>query len=224
MNQLNGNIMKKHLSILLVAVIIIFTSCRPSKKEQEAAAKAKQDSIVAAKKQKKEADSLSFIKKLKHQRDSLKADSITKVNSEHAVYIMQVYEKVPGAELLFSRDAYLLGHSPDYVLSHAAGTYISKSLSDHCDYNYLFNDTYYNYPKLFGIKNGICKFVTIANPNQNSANAWESTFDNDYKREPVSGTLGFVRAWSYRKFLITLHYGDGYAYFSWSDFTPDIEF
>jgi membrane protein involved in colicin uptake len=70
--------MKKLLALLLVAGMVAFVACGPSKKDQEAKEKAKQDSIKAAEKAKKEADSLAAVEKEKRRMDSLRQDSINK--------------------------------------------------------------------------------------------------------------------------------------------------
>ena len=77
-NQKNLKNMKKLLALVLVAGMVAFVSCGPSKKDQEAKEKAKQDSIKAAEKAKKEADSLASVEKEKRKLDSLKQDSIAK--------------------------------------------------------------------------------------------------------------------------------------------------
>ncbi len=74
--------MKKLLALVLVAGMVTFISCGPSKKDQEAKAKQKQDSIAAAEKAKKEADSLAAVEKEKRKLDSLKQDSIAKVDKK----------------------------------------------------------------------------------------------------------------------------------------------
>ena len=78
--------MKKLLALALVAGMVAFVACGPSKKDQEAKEKAKQDSINAAEKAKKEADSLAAVEKLKHQQDSLKMDSMAKANKNKGGY------------------------------------------------------------------------------------------------------------------------------------------
>jgi len=73
--------MKKVLALALAAGMVAFiVSCGPSQKEIEAKAKAKQDSINAAEKAKKEADSLANVQKMQHMKDSLKMDSISKAS------------------------------------------------------------------------------------------------------------------------------------------------
>jgi len=74
--------MKKLLALVLVAGMVAFVSCGPSKKDQEAKEKAKQDSINAAEKAKKEADSLAAVEKEKRKLDSLKQDSIAKADKK----------------------------------------------------------------------------------------------------------------------------------------------
>jgi hypothetical protein len=74
--------MKKLLALVLVAGMVTFVACGPSKKDQEAKEKQKQDSINLAEKAKKEADSLANVEKLKHQKDSLKMDSMAKANKQ----------------------------------------------------------------------------------------------------------------------------------------------
>jgi len=74
--------MKKLLALVLVAGMVAFVSCGPSKKDQEAKEKAKQDSIKAAEKAKKEADSLAAVEKEKRKLDSLKQDSIAKAEKK----------------------------------------------------------------------------------------------------------------------------------------------
>jgi hypothetical protein len=78
----NEKIMKKLLALVLVAGMVAFVSCGPSKKDQEAKEKAKQDSIKAAEKAKKEADSLASVEKEKRKLDSLKQDSIAKADKK----------------------------------------------------------------------------------------------------------------------------------------------
>ena len=70
--------MKKLLALTLIAGMVAFVACGPSKKEKEAKEKAKQDSINAAEKAKREADSLATIEKAKAVKDSLRKDSIAK--------------------------------------------------------------------------------------------------------------------------------------------------
>jgi hypothetical protein len=73
--------MKKLLTLALAAGMVAFmVSCGPSQKEKDAKEKAKQDSIKAAEKAKKEADSLANVEKMKHMQDSLKMDSMAKAN------------------------------------------------------------------------------------------------------------------------------------------------
>jgi len=74
--------MKKLLALVLVAGMVTFISCGPSKKDQEAKEKAKQDSIAAAEKAKKEADSLAAVEKEKRKLDSLRQDSIAKADKK----------------------------------------------------------------------------------------------------------------------------------------------
>jgi membrane protein involved in colicin uptake len=74
--------MKKLLALALVAGMVAFVACGPSKKDQEAKEKAKQDSIKAAEKAKKEADSLAAVEKEKRRMDSLKQDSIAKAKNK----------------------------------------------------------------------------------------------------------------------------------------------
>jgi len=74
--------MKKLLALTLIAGIVTFVACGPSKKELEAKAKAKQDSINAAEKAKKEADSLALVEKTKAVKDSLRKDSIAKADKK----------------------------------------------------------------------------------------------------------------------------------------------
>jgi hypothetical protein len=81
-NQKNLKIMKKLLALALVAGMVAFVACGPSKKDQEAKEKAKQDSIKAAEKAKKEADSLASVEKEKRRLDSLKQDSIAKAKNK----------------------------------------------------------------------------------------------------------------------------------------------
>ena len=76
--------MKKLLALALVAGMVTFISCGPSKKDQEAKEKAKQDSIAAAEKAKIEADSLAAVEKEKNRLDSLKKDSIAKAEKPKA--------------------------------------------------------------------------------------------------------------------------------------------
>ncbi len=75
--------MKKLLALLLVAGMVSFVACGPSKKDQEAKEKAKQDSISAAEKAKKEADSLASVEKQKRRLDSLKQDSLAKADKKN---------------------------------------------------------------------------------------------------------------------------------------------
>ena len=74
--------MKKLLALALVAGMVAFISCGPSKKDQEAKEKAKQDSIATVEKAKKEADSLAAVQKEKIRLDSLKQDSIAKAEKK----------------------------------------------------------------------------------------------------------------------------------------------
>ena len=74
--------MKKLLALTLIAGIVTFVACGPSKKELEAKAKAKEDSINAAEKAKKEADSLALVEKTKAVKDSLRKDSIAKADKK----------------------------------------------------------------------------------------------------------------------------------------------
>jgi flagellar biosynthesis component FlhA len=81
--------MKKLVGLLLVAGMVTFVACGPSKKDQEAKEKAKQDSIAAAEKAQKEADSLASVEKAKHVADSLKQDSIAKADKKHTTKSVQ---------------------------------------------------------------------------------------------------------------------------------------
>jgi len=74
--------MKKLLALTLIAGMVAFVACGPSKKEKEAKEKAKQDSINAAEKAKREADSLATIEKAKAVKDSLRKDSIAKAEKK----------------------------------------------------------------------------------------------------------------------------------------------
>jgi len=76
--------MKKLFALVLVAGMLAFVACGPSKKDREAKEKQKQDSIVAAEKAKKEADSLAAVEKAKSIMDSLKKDSIAKADKKKA--------------------------------------------------------------------------------------------------------------------------------------------
>ncbi|MFA4853366.1 MAG: hypothetical protein WC599_12685 [Bacteroidales bacterium] len=71
--------MKKLFALVLVAGMVAFVACGPSKKDKEAKEKAKQDSIAAADKAKKEADSLAAVVR---KMDSLKQDSIAKADKK----------------------------------------------------------------------------------------------------------------------------------------------
>jgi Flp pilus assembly protein TadB len=78
--------MKKLLALVLVAGMVAFVACGPSKEDQEKKEKAKQDSIKAAEKAKTEADSLAKVEKEKNRIDSLKKDSIEKSKKNQGSY------------------------------------------------------------------------------------------------------------------------------------------
>ncbi|MFH0865964.1 MAG: hypothetical protein V1904_07200 [Bacteroidota bacterium] len=74
--------MKKLLALLLVAGMVAFVACGPSKEDQEKKEKARQDSIKAAERAKNEADSLAKVEADKRKQDSLRKDSIDKAKNK----------------------------------------------------------------------------------------------------------------------------------------------
>ena len=75
--------MKKLLALALIAGMVAFVACGPSKEDQEKKEKAKQDSINAAEKAKKEADSLAKVEAEKRKQASLRKDSMEKADKKH---------------------------------------------------------------------------------------------------------------------------------------------
>jgi hypothetical protein len=78
--------MKKLLALTLIAGMVAFVACGPSKEDQEKKEKAKQDSIKAAEKAKTEADSLDRVAAEKRKQDSLRQDSIDKAKNHGGTY------------------------------------------------------------------------------------------------------------------------------------------
>ncbi|HNW98049.1 MAG TPA: hypothetical protein PKK00_06530 [Bacteroidales bacterium] len=70
--------MKKLFALALVAGMVTFVACGPSKADQEKKEKERQDSINSAEKAKREADSLARVEADQRRMDSLRQDSIQK--------------------------------------------------------------------------------------------------------------------------------------------------
>jgi len=66
--------MKKLFALAIVAGMVAFVACGPSKKDIEAKEKAKQDSVNAAERARREADSLANVERERRHLDSLRQD------------------------------------------------------------------------------------------------------------------------------------------------------
>ena len=74
--------MKKLFALAIVAGMVAFVACGPSKKEIEAKEKAKQDSVNAAERARREADSLANVERERRHLDSLRQDSMAKADKK----------------------------------------------------------------------------------------------------------------------------------------------
>lgn len=74
--------MKKLFALAIVAGMVAFVACGPSKKDIEAKEKARQDSINAAERARREADSLANVDRERRRLDSLRQDSMAKADKK----------------------------------------------------------------------------------------------------------------------------------------------
>ena len=74
--------MKKLFALAIVAGMVAFVACGPSKKDIEAKEKAKQDSVNAAERARREADSLANVERERRHLDSLRQDSMAKADKK----------------------------------------------------------------------------------------------------------------------------------------------